>query len=368
MKLYKQVFPGAGFKRQLDGQMTKDMILGPYRKKRIGAKKFVNVGKQLSQLVDDTKVLKQNFKFKIQSNGGLRNWVQIVCRQRATPGNVTNSIFTAHGKMLEPNLDSSNNLIANNPDFSYYGALPPVPRGNWESGNNLVNFGASNSGPGTQNLFFLNMPLTYLEQDMFNMGLGPGKRNYTQQMVAGKSLQNPITYTTDAQGNPGAPGYNPEGAELINGMTALPDKNEIQPNWMGTDMERLTDMMQAVHPTNATKEFPLIGTFQNNSGIQLFDQKAAYPFRQGWGINQLDYNVFNVSYNTGALETIEPSQNDPQWIKTNNSANTIATIKSGKLTFTFNNLGETQAYITTLIVVNKHVDQIYYSMPEALRS
>ena len=356
MKLYKNIFPGAGFKREREGQMTKDMILGPYRKKRIGSGKKVNIGKQLTQLVDDTKVLKQNFKFKLQSDSGLRNWVQIVCRQRATPGTTTNNAFVPHGKMLLPNLDSTNNLISNNPTFSYYGALPPVPRGTWESDLNTIDFGTSVEGPGTENLFFLNMPLTYLEQDMFNMGLGPGKRNYTQQMLSGQSLNTVIAN----------PAYNPVAPTLVEGTTALPNGNEIQTNWMGTDMERLTDMMQAVHPTPQKKFFNLIGTFQGWKGQAMNEQKAAYPFREGWGINQLDYNVFNGSAGTTALTDTEPSQNDPQWIKTNNSANTVATIKSGKLTFTFNNLGETQAYITTLIVVNKHVNDLYYSMPEAL--
>ena len=91
--------------------------------------------------------------------------------------------------------------------------------------------------------------------------------------------------------------------------------------------------------------------------------RATFPFQKGWGIHLLDYNLLETSSSpTDEL----PDKSDPQWIKTNNSFNTKATIKTGKISLSLNNMGESQCYVTTLVVVNKHVDDHYYSMPQAL--
>jgi hypothetical protein len=344
-------------------QGTKDMILGPYRKKVIGIPRHININQQLKQLVDDTKVFKQNFKLKIKSDGGLRDWVQIVCRQRATPGtnNAQTTELWTHGKLLKPNLDVNGEILSNNPISNYWGALPPVPRGELTSADDW-NFVSKSSGPGTENLFFLNMPLTYLEQDMFNMGLGPGVRAMTHQMKDGKSLKASLINT---QQNP----YSNQVDQAVlssNGELVLP--NPLQENWAGTDHSRLTDSMQVVHPKDHRSAVIMQGAQQNASDA-LDLTVGSYPFRMGWGINMLDYAYYTTPAGNGTADTIDsetPSLGDPQWLKNNNSANTIATIKNGSLTFTFNNLGESQCYVTTLIVVNKHVDKSYWSMPEAL--
>jgi hypothetical protein len=103
-----------------------------------------------------------------------------------------------------------------------------------------------------------------------------------------------------------------------------------------------------------------------SNALQVWDvNRATYPFQKGWGIHNLDYNLITPSSTTDPSQ-YNPSASDPQWLKTNNSFNTKATIKTGKISLSFNNMGESQCYITTLVVVNKHVDSHYYSMPQAL--
>lgn len=346
-----------------ESTMTKDMIIGPHRKKRLGNSKFVNVGSQLKQMVDDTKILKQQFKVKIQSQNGLRQWAQIVCRHRQTPG-VGETTVTPHGVVLDPD---SIGLIPPSPNTydNYYDTLPPVPRGSLTEPSSNPIYGpyeivTTSSGPGTSNLFFLNMPLTYLEQDMFNMGIGPGMRDYTYQMGQGRGQ--PASLTTQQQNVP----TTGDSMTNTNSETETLDmaQNYDTGPYYGMDRTRLTQMMRAVHPQPAQLTI-------RNTGKQVigkFTDEFTYNFRRGWGIHLLDYNpVANDNSTTAGKKTAEQTApNDPQYLRTNNSMNTIATIKNGSITYSMNNMGESQCYVTTLVVVNKHVDELYYSMPEAL--
>lgn len=366
-KLYKNIFPHAGMKRGHDTTMTKDMIIGPHRKKKLGTGKRVNVGQQLKQLVDDTKVFKQQFKFKLTSGDGIRNWAQIVCRHRQTPGRDSGGNFYPNGHILSPDVMHDVPMESGSHDPYYYG-LPPVPIGTYVSTGNYWDFGEgvglSTGLPAPKNLMFLNMPLTYLEQDMYNMCLGPGKRDFTQYMLEpGRDLNENVTTLTSEVQNTGQP-------YLTEGNT-------------GINRARLTTMMRPVLPIMQYASFDLPGS-QVGKGVlragtvysgvtetQAKDNaldgwnvnRGIYPFQKGWGIHQLDYTL--VGETSSATDDF-PATTDPQWIKTNNSFNTKATIKSGKVSFTFNNMGESQCYVTTLVVVNKHVDSHYYSMPQAL--
>lgn len=360
-KMYKHMFPGAGFKRGIDTTMTKDMIIGPHRKKRLGTGKKVNVGQQLKQLVDDTKVFKQQFKLKITSGDGLRNWAQIVCRHRQTPGKSSSGsgTFTPNGVVLKPD-EIADVQMPDAPTVpDYYNGLPPVPIGEYSSvSNNYWLFGQDVP----DNLLYLNMPLTYLEQDMFNMGLGPGKRAFTQYMneaSTGGAPEDATTKTDEHLPYVGDP-------ELKTAMTA------------GINKDRLTSMMTPIRPIEQMVSFYMEGsqvgrTLMTNGADENLttalngynSNRAVYPFQKGWGIHHLDYNMV-ASNGTYDPNGSYPSELDPQWLKTNNSMNTKATIKSGKISFTFNNMGESQCYVNTLVVVNKHVDSHYYSMPQAL--
>lgn len=365
-KLYKNIFPHAGMKREMETTMTKDMIIGPHRKKKLGTRKKVNVGQQLKQLVDDTKVFKQQFKFKITSGDGIRNWAQVVCRHRQTPGRDSGGEFYPNGVILDPDVMADVPMLLNN---SYYYGLPPVPIGKYQESGNYWVFGQG--GPPEEplappkNLMYLNMPLTYLEQDMYNMCLGPGKRDFTQYMLTqGRNVNENAKYLSTEVDETGQP------------TTAV--GSEVTGIYQG----RLTTMMQRVNPIMQYASFNLPGsqvnedllkngalvtTESNAQSLAALDgwnvNKGIYPFQKGWGIHQLDYTLVGAAADpTDSL----PANRDPQWLKTNNSYNTKATIKSGKISLSYNNMGESQCYITTLVVVNKHVDSHYYSMPQAL--
>ena len=363
------------------GMGTRDMIRGPHYSKKIGSYKGINVANQLNQLVDDTKVFKQQFKLKIESGDGLRQWAQIVCRYRAAPGkptggsgNPNTDVFKIHGETLNPNQIS--NVTA---PVNYYGptgfnalptqgkfrlSCPPMIEGRFEGAdedmvlNSTYHTDDPNYGGSLMqnNLFFLNMPLTYLEQDMYNMGMGPGVRRFTRAM-----------YAPDAELVHGATGGTTSGSTLV--TTLQPDTfgGELQTTTVTatnhTDRSRNTPMKPVTHPAYKVLTFPMENPPMNNTliGAPQMDLPMKYDFRWGWGINQLDYNLID-----GAATQDTPSTKDPQWLKTNNSECTIATIADGEASFTFNNLGETQAYVTTLVVVQKHVDKHYYSMPTAL--
>ncbi len=351
---------------QLNG--TKDMIIGPHRKAKIGLNKKTNVASQLLQMVDDSKTFKQQFKLTVTSGNGIRNWAQIVCRHRQHPGTHSGGTFTPNGYILDPSamhhvpLGSRSNV----PD--YYNGLPPVPWGQYSSvTNNYWTFGLDRP----DNLLYLNMPLTYLEQDMFNMCLGPGKRDFTQYMTEGRTRAAEET-------------SNIRIADDV-ADTGDPQLEDPMPT-EGIVRDRLTQMMTPIKPIQQFVSFPMEGSQvgrtilmnghqpapgeSNQDAIDdalngWCENRAVYPFYKGWGIHHLDYTMIAEAGTNDPNETY-PGKDDPQWIKTNNSMNTKATIKHGKMSFTFNNLGETQAYVNLMVVVNKHVDSHYYSMPQAL--
>jgi len=212
------------------------------------------------------------------------------------------------------------------------------------------------SGIKQNNLFFLNMPLTYLEQDMYNMGMGPGLRRYTRAMM-----------DTDQEMNLS----NANAHTIVNtDMTSATNELTIAGTdalTTGTLRSRTTIMKPVTHPAYKELEFDMQNAPVNKDlvtsqyGATQMTLPMKYDFRLGWGINQLDYNVMD-----NTMPDNKASRLDPVWVKTNNASTTIATIADGEVSFTFNNLGDTQAYVTTLVVVQKHVDSHYWSMPTAL--
>lgn len=369
MRAYNTV---KGFAKNFQGtenQMTKDMIIGPHRKRTLGGRKKVNVGKQLKQLVDDTKVFKTQFKLKIQSESGLRQWAQMICRYRQAPGFGTGEP-TIHGKVLDPDVIGEIAKITGT--YDYYSCLPPVPRAELDgSTQDVYNITKFATGPGSENLFFLNLPLTYMEQDMYNMGMGPGKRDFTSQMAQGRGQPGQIATqigspygvptTLDKLSGPSAAVGLANSEHL--GMSVDYDYN----HYYGMDRTRFTNMMRAVHPIANNLKFKAKAGGQRTNG--KFTDEFTYNFRMGWGIHLLDYNVLDISKETsydGGPSNTQTSPNDPQYLRTNNSINTVATIKDGSISYSMNNMGESQCYVTTLVVVNKHVDDHYWSMPEAL--
>jgi len=359
---------------------TKDMVRGPHYRNKIGRTKHIDVAGQLNQLVDDTKVFKQQFKLKIGSADGVRQWAQIVCRYRAAPGKNDNSTLSVHGATLDPNTISevkspidyysvATYNSKNNTEKYRYGC-PPMVEGRFEgSGQNLYLTGTYHSddasygnGPlGSKaimqnNLFFLNMPLTYLEQDMYNMGMGPGIRKFTRNMYQTDS-EIGLTVMMDANGD-----VITQGAQLNPNITTQGEVMTVNTT-LGDYRGRMTQMKPVTHPNfhetifemkNAPVNYDLIAS--PHVGLNM-----KYDFRWGWGINMLDYNLIDSD-----MDGDKVSPSDPQWLKTNNSDVTIATIAHGEASFTFNNLGDTQAYVSTLVVVQKHVDEHYWSMPTAL--
>ena len=347
-------------------QGTKDMIRGPHYQKSLGRRKRVNIPRQLGQLVDDTKIFKQQFKLKINSGAGLRQWCQIVCRYRAAPGKEVSSELQVHGATLNPNVIADikqpadyYNTLGFTDDMKYRVSCPPTVEGQYilsSAAESMYLNSTLHTGDSTninQNrLFFLNMPLTYLEQDMFNMGMGPGIRKYTRPMHY-STMPSGNEMTIANSGNTNAtyrPAMTQEG-ELVTNATMV-----------GVDRSRTTTMKAVTHPQYKELKFDMQNAPLNTALLTgNMALPMVYDFRLGWGINQLDYNLIADS-----LGDDDVPNNDPQWIKTNNSDNTIATIKNGEVSFTFNNLGDAQAYVTTLVVVQKHVDEHYWSMPTAL--
>ena len=363
-----------------ENQMTKDMIIGPHRKRTLGGKKKVNVGSQLRQLVDDTKVFKTQFKIKIQSHSGLRQWVQMVCRYRQAPGTENeDGTPNIHGNVLQPDEMAEITNVGTTTYDNYYQALPPVPRGTLQAApdDNMWKIVKTTSGPGTANLFYLNLPLTYMEQDMYNMGMGPGKRNYTYPM--GQGPGNPMNYSREnvGSGNAAVPKVDPvldindgvlmgqASQQAVGKYTGLYYDQAGDPDYTGIVRDRFTEMMPAVHPQPVTSTFPIEGGMKSKND---FASEFEYNFRKGWGIHMLDYAVTAKEKGTVNVEGTEeqPGIAEPQFLKTNNSVNTMATIKNGTVSYSMNNMGESQCYVTTLVVVNKHVDKTYWTMPEAL--
>lgn len=347
-----------------EGQMTKDMIIGPHRKRKLGTDKYVNVRKQLKQLVDDTKVLKTQFKLKITSADGLRQWAQMVCRYRAAPGTLVNGLLSCHGTLLEP--DVMFEAKATNAD--YYHTMPPLPRG--DLAVDTYNIEKTTEDTGTSNLFYLNLPLTYLEQDMFNMGMGPGKRNVTYDVPFGEKGDAILNSTNQATGN-ATTNDTLTDAGAIYGPSYDDTEHWL---WNGPARDRFTRMMKAIHPKEQNTTFESVGSFKATGGHVA--DKFNYNFRRGWGINMLDYSTTashsdvtgsDPGYGADIVSNADlPGRLEPQYIKTNNSVNTVATIKTGSISFSMNNMGESQAYITVLVVTQKHVDKHYWSMPESL--
>lgn len=353
-----------------ENQMTKDMIVGPHRKRKLGTDKYVNVKRQLKQLVDDTKVLKTQFKLKVTSADGLRQWAQMVCRYRAAPGEIQGTdTLVPHGKLMDPDVMQE----AKATNKTYYATMPPLPRG--ALSGETYNLVTTTSDTGTSNLFFLNLPLTYLEQDMFNMGIGPGKRALTYDVINGLRGDGTVLSANQTNGNAAVDPFMQTEPKEAGGVLYGPTYNESA-HWLytGPVRDRFTNMMRVIHPSDKEITFKSVGSWrQTNDNIA---DKMSYKFRKGWGINMLDYVVTASSQNATGTDPgsgqgitgtdVNPSRLEPQFIKTNNSANTIATIKSGSISFSMNNMGESQAYVTILVVTQKHVDKHYWSMPEAL--